>query len=169
MSRASRIALRLTLAAAIAVSSYIHAELYVAHGYRHIHVVGPAFLLQASGGFAIASLLVVTGTPLIRLGALGVMLGAVGGFLASRTVGVFGFIEHGFTPAPEAAISLVAEVAGLLLLAAWQWRILANARARPTTASDGTALVLAATTRPSLLRRHNRPSDVQKPVKTESS
>ena len=120
MNAPAALAVRLTTAATIAVSSYIHADLYLNSGYRYIHTIGRAFLLQASGGFAITLLLLVSGSVIVRLGAAAVALGALGGFTLSRTVGVFGFTEHGFTPSPQAAISVIVEVAALLLLAAWQ-------------------------------------------------
>jgi hypothetical protein len=55
--------------------------------------------------------------PLIlRLGAAALTAGALGGFALSRTVGVFGFVERGLNPAPEALISVLVEIAALLLL-----------------------------------------------------
>jgi len=108
---------RLGLAICLAASGYIHAELYV-HGYRVIPGIGPSFLLQASGSFAVALLLLVTGSPVLRLGAAGLAAGALAGFVLSRTVGVLGFVEHGLQPAPQALISVLVEVAALVLLAA---------------------------------------------------
>lgn len=107
--------LRIAMALALGISGYIHAELYLG-GYRMIPVIGPAFLLQASGSFAVAVLLLAAGPLILRLGAAALALGALGGFLASRTVGVFGFIERGFDPAPQALISILAETAVLMLL-----------------------------------------------------
>ncbi|GAA4523254.1 hypothetical protein [Amycolatopsis samaneae] len=107
--------MRLGTAACLAVSGYVHAELYV-HGYRVIPFVGPAFLVQAGGSFAIAVLLALGGPVLLRLAAAGLALGALGGFAVSRTVGLFGFTEHGLQPAPEALVSLLAEAAVLVLL-----------------------------------------------------
>jgi hypothetical protein len=108
-------------AAALAGSGFIHAQLYL-DGYRFIHVVGVLFLLQAAVSFAFSLLLlasVVARPPLlIRLAAAGATLGALAGFVASRTVGVFGFTEHGLQPAPQAILSILTEVAVLLLLAA---------------------------------------------------
>ncbi|MFE7295787.1 hypothetical protein [Streptomyces sp. NPDC057579] len=112
--------LRSATAATLAAGGYIHAQLYVGE-YRFIHTIGPLFLLQASASFALAVLLLV-GTPplLLRTAAAGVALGALGGFAASRTVGVFGFTEHGLQPEPQAVLSLLAETGTLLLLAVWQ-------------------------------------------------
>ncbi|MEW1773265.1 hypothetical protein [Streptomyces sp. NPDC086777] len=113
-------ALRWATAGTLAAGGYLHAQLYV-DGYRYVHVIGPLFLLQASASFALAALL-AAGTPplLLRAAVAGVALGALGGFAASRTVGVFGFTEHGLQPAPQAGLSLLAETGTLLLLAAWQ-------------------------------------------------
>jgi hypothetical protein len=107
---------RLTIAAGLAVSGFVHAELYV-HGYRVIPWVGPAFLLQASGSFAIAVLFVLSGQMILRLVAAGLAAGALAGFLLSRTIGIFGFTETGLQPAPQALISILAETATLGLLA----------------------------------------------------
>lgn len=107
--------LRVLIAAALATSGYIHAQLYVS-GYRFIHVVGVLFLLQASASFALAALVLVGGPVYVRIGAAGAAAGALGGFVASRTVGVFGFIERGWQPSPQSLLSVLVEVAALLLL-----------------------------------------------------
>jgi hypothetical protein len=106
---------RVAVAVALAVSGYIHAYLYL-NGYRFIHVIGVLFLLQASVSFGLA-LLVLAGGPLyVRLGAAGAAAGALAGFALSRTVGIFGFTERGWQPSPQSLLSVVAEVATLLLL-----------------------------------------------------
>ncbi|MFJ9348139.1 hypothetical protein [Streptomyces sp. NPDC101237] len=127
--------LRSATAATLAAAGYIHAVLYVDE-YRFVHVIGPLFLLQASASFALAALLLV-GTPplLLRVAVAGVAAGALAGFAASRTVGVFGFTEHGLRPAPQAALSLVAETGTLVLLALWQ--ITAPGRGRAITPPRG--------------------------------
>jgi hypothetical protein len=107
---------RVLIAAATAVTGLVHANLYVDGGYRAIHVVGPSFLLLSSGAFAVAALLLISGSPVLRLGAAAVAAGALGGFVMSRTVGVFGFTEHGLHPAPQALISLISELSALALL-----------------------------------------------------
>ena len=104
------------IAVATAVTGFVHANLYVDGGYRAIHVVGPSFLLLSSGAFAVAALLLVSGSPVLRLGAAAVAAGALGGFVMSRTVGVFGFTERGLQPAPQALISLISELGALALL-----------------------------------------------------
>lgn len=107
---------RLAIAAAIAASGFIHAQLYL-DGYRFIHDIGVLFLVQASVSFAVAALLLVGSPAVLRIGAAGVALGALAGFAGSRTVGVFGFTERGFQPAPQSLISVLVEVAALVLLA----------------------------------------------------
>lgn len=113
--------LRALSAGALTASGYIHAQLYI-DGYRYIHVVGVLFLLQGAASFAISALLlvgaVVRASPLIDLAAAGAAAGALAGFIASRTVGVFGFTEHGFQPAPQSLISILVEITALVLLAA---------------------------------------------------
>ena len=79
--------LRIAAAACLAVTGYIHADLYV-HGYRVIPFVGTAFLVQASASFAVALLLlvgaVVTVEPwALRLAAVALAAGALAGFAAS--------------------------------------------------------------------------------------
>ena len=113
--------IRYVTAALLALSGYIHADLYL-HGYQAIPLVGPAFLLQASGSFAIALLLLVGNALIIRLAAAGLAAGALVGFAMSRTVGIGTFVEHGFDPAPQALISVLAELAVLALLVV-AWRI----------------------------------------------
>ncbi|MFY9808538.1 MAG: hypothetical protein WAK86_14880 [Pseudonocardiaceae bacterium] len=106
---------RVAAAGCLTTSGVIHAQLYL-HGYRAIPGVGPAFLLQASGALAVALLLLLTATIVPRLAAAGLALGALGGFAASRTVGIFGFIEYGLHPAPQALISVLVEIAALGLV-----------------------------------------------------
>jgi|SRR6185437_10699560 hypothetical protein len=107
-------------AVATAVTGYVHASLYVDGGYRVIPTVGPGFLLLSSGAFAVAVLLLIGGSPVLRLGAAGVAAGALGGFVLSRTVGVFGFTEYGLQPAPQAPVSLISELGALALLVSWE-------------------------------------------------
>jgi hypothetical protein len=107
-------------AVTLAASGYIHAQLY-SDGYRYIHVVGLLFLLQAAASFALAVLLlagtVLRAPALIRFAAAATAFGALAGFAASRTIGVFGFTERGLQPAPQALISVLVEIAALALLA----------------------------------------------------
>ncbi|WP_018680650.1 hypothetical protein [Actinokineospora enzanensis] len=109
--------LRIGAAICLAATSFIHADLYI-HGYRVLAVIGPSFLLQASGALALAILLPFTSLLMLRLLAAGVAVTTLAGFLMSRTVGLFGFMEAGLEPAPQALLSIVAEFGILVLLAA---------------------------------------------------
>ncbi|MFB7668678.1 DUF6529 family protein [Kitasatospora sp. NPDC056138] len=123
------LALRLVLAAALAASGYIHAQLYI-DGYRFVHIIGSLFLLQASTAFAVAALLLLGAPLLLRIAAAAIAIGALAGFAASRTVGLFGFSEHGLQPAPQAVFSLIAEALALLIVAVWQASEAAVAKSR---------------------------------------
>jgi hypothetical protein len=116
LTRLSPLLTRVGAAGCLAISGIIHAQLYL-HGYRALPGIGPAFLLQASGALAIALLLALNTTAVLRLAAAGLAAGALAGFVASRTIGVFGFVEYGFQPAPQALISILVEAAALGLLA----------------------------------------------------
>ncbi|KMS88005.1 MULTISPECIES: hypothetical protein [Streptomyces] len=130
-------------AATLAAGGYLHARLYI-DGYHSIPVIGPLFLLQAGASLALAVLLLVETPPLLlRIAAAGIALGALGGFAASRTVGVFGFTEHGLRPAPQAVLSLLAETGTLLLLAVWQVTL----AGRPRAARPPVGAAACATTR----------------------
>ena len=109
---------RLAVAATVAESGYVHAKLYV-HGYRAIPHIGPMFLLQAAVSFAVAALMLAGGPLILRLAAAGTALGALSGFVLSRTVGVWGFTARGLQPHPDALLSVLSEVAALVLLAVW--------------------------------------------------
>jgi hypothetical protein len=107
---------RIGAAGCLAASGLLHAQLYL-HGYRTIPGIGPAFLLQASGSLAVALLLTLNSAIVLRLAAAALAAGALLGFIASRTIGVVGFVEYGLQPAPQALISLLVETAALALLA----------------------------------------------------
>ncbi|OHU47031.1 hypothetical protein [Mycobacteroides chelonae] len=108
------IAYRLTLAVSLAVSGYSHAHLYT-HGYQQIPGIGPAFLVQASAFFTLAAL-ITAGAPEWMVAAAGLgSVSALVAFALSRTVGLFGFSERGWNPAPYAVISVVTELAAVAL------------------------------------------------------
>ena len=117
MTAAWSIAARVGFAFCLGVSGVIHAELYF-HGYRAIPVIGPSFLWQASASIAVALLMLVGKSLVLRLGAAALSAGALGGFVLSRTIGLFGFVERDWEPAPQALISVLAETVALVLLVA---------------------------------------------------
>ena len=123
--------IRFAVAATVAASGYVHAKLYV-DGYRSIAHIGPMFLLQAAVSFALAALLLFPAPLLVQVAAAGTALGALGGFVLSRTVGILGFTERGFQPHPDALVSVLAEVATLGLLTGW-WVYMLRHRAAGVT------------------------------------
>ncbi|HWF70874.1 MAG TPA: hypothetical protein VG187_15180 [Mycobacterium sp.] len=112
------LATRIGIAAAVAVSGISHAFLYI-HGYRHIPMIGTAFVVQASVSFAVAALILLGGPAWLRWAAAMLAGGALVAFALSRTVGLFGFFERGWEPSPHAAISVVAELLTVVLWAAY--------------------------------------------------
>ncbi|MCT7364033.1 hypothetical protein [Mycolicibacterium llatzerense] len=95
------------------VSGGVHAYLYL-HGYGHIPTVGTGFLVQASVFCAVGVLLAV-GAPRWFGWASGLLsAGALAAFGLSRTVGLFGFVETGWEPAPYALISVIVEAVAVL-------------------------------------------------------
>jgi len=110
------ILIRLAMAAALAVTGISHAYLYV-HGYQHIPTIGTAFVVQASVSFALAVLILIGGPAWLSWAAAALAGGALGAFVLSRTVGLFGFSEQGWQPSPHAAISVFAELVAVGLWA----------------------------------------------------
>jgi hypothetical protein len=111
----SQVAGRAALSVTLAVSGVAHAYLYV-HGYRYIPTVGAAFLIQSSAFVALAILILLGGRRWLHwaagLGALGSLIG----FAMSRTIGLLGFVEHGWEP-PYGPLVVVAEVLTVLIVA----------------------------------------------------
>ena len=119
------ILIHLGLAVSLIVSAASHAYLYV-HGYRHIPTIGTAFMVQASLSSAVALLILIGGPGWLRWAAAALAAGSLVAFVVSRTVGLSGFLERGWDPAPYAAVSVMAEV---LTVALWA-SVLAASRNR---------------------------------------
>ncbi len=116
MNTISRLVVRVGISATLAVSGVIHAYLY-AHGYSHIPTIGPAFLLQAIVFCALALLILAGGPDWLRWAGALLSVAALVGFALSRTVGLSGFTERGWQPSPQAAVSVIAEVLTVVLVA----------------------------------------------------
>ncbi|WP_083198654.1 hypothetical protein [Mycobacterium malmoense] len=108
--------IRLAFAASLAVAGVAHAYLYV-HGYRHIPDIGASFLVQAGVSFALGLLILLGGPGWLRWAGAAVAGGSLVAFALSRTVGLLGFSERGWDPAPYAAMSVGAEVVTVVLWA----------------------------------------------------
>jgi hypothetical protein len=118
--------LRLALAASLAVSAFSHAYLYI-HGYQHIPMIGTSFLIQASVSFSLALLVAAGGPWWLEWSAAALAGGSLVAFALSRTVGLFGFTERGWDPAPHAALSVGSEVLCVLL---WAATVVSSLRSR---------------------------------------
>ena len=116
-NRAGRLAVRIGIAATLAISGVIHAYLYI-HGYQYIPTIGTAFLLQASVFCALAVLILAGGPAWLRWAGGVASVAALAAFALSRTVGLFGFTERGWQPSPHAAVSVIAEVLTVALVTA---------------------------------------------------
>ena len=134
----SRLATRaMSIAASILLlaGGVIHLKIWN-DGYRNVpnHNLGRSFLVNAAASFALAVLLQVWHSRLVLLASVVVVNATLVGFAMSRTDrGVFGFSERGFSPSPEAALSLIVEIAAaalLLLLLAFESRPVAAAPRR---------------------------------------
>lgn len=110
--------LRILAATGVLVSAAIHLYLWF-HVFRHTHVVGPAFMLNAVGGTIIAGLLVTWRHWIPLLLAIGFGASTLGAFIIAATVGLFGVHEHWtswevWTAAASEVIAIAA--AGTVLL-----------------------------------------------------
>ena len=131
-------------AGAVLVSAYMHFYLYFWGGYRGISPervagldISRSFALNAIVGLVIAELLVLSlryDRLTLPAAALGVVfaLGALGAYTLSRTSGLLGFTESGWST--EAVISKSAEVVAVLSLGTVLVRGL-SARRSPAAAS----------------------------------
>jgi hypothetical protein len=74
------------------VTGATHLDLYLT-GYRSIPVIGWLFLLQVIAAFGLAAAVLVTGSRLAAAAGAGFVLCALGGYLLSVWIGLFGFQE----------------------------------------------------------------------------
>jgi hypothetical protein len=109
---------RILAAIAVLVSAYVH--FYEWHsGMRHVHVIGPLFIVNIIAGIVIAALLVAWRHWLAPFLAFGFGATTLGGFaIATTSAGLFGDHEKwqgGYIWAAAAA-EAIAVVTGLLAL-----------------------------------------------------
>jgi hypothetical protein len=82
--------LRIVIAAAVLVSAFVHLREWL-DGFRHVHVIGPLFLVNIVAGVVIAVLLVTWRHWFAPFLALGFAATTLGGFvLATTGAGLFG-------------------------------------------------------------------------------
>jgi hypothetical protein len=110
--------IRLLAAAAVVVSAVVHLVLWF-DGARAEFVVGPAFMVNAVAGFAIAVALLTWRSWLSLFLAAGFGAATLAAFVVSATVGLFGVHEHWVGAAVWTAglaeiAAIAAAVAGLV-------------------------------------------------------
>jgi plastocyanin len=94
---------RLLGAAALLASGGVHLDLYVT-GYHAIPTIGPLFLVQTISALALGLVLAIRSDEI--LSAVGALLavGTLGGYVVSRSVGMFGFHEVATTAGVTAGL-----------------------------------------------------------------
>ena len=109
--------LRYAAALAVLVSVVIHLTLWF-QGMRSVHVIGPAFLLNAFGGIVIAGLLVRWRHPGAGVLAACFGMATLGAFTLASTIGLFGDHEswEGFSVFAAATVEILAVVLGLAIM-----------------------------------------------------
>src|SRR4051794_29483301 len=85
--------MRIVGATAVLVSAAVHLYLWF-DGFRDLHVVGPAFMLNAIGGLVIAVLLVTWRSWVPALLTAGFGVSTLVAFILAATVGLFGLHEQ---------------------------------------------------------------------------
>ena len=108
---------RLITAAAVLISAYVHLKEW-ADGFRHVHVIGPLFVVNGVAGIVIAILLVTWHHWVPPFLAFGFGAATLGGFVIAATWGLFGDHEKWQGPYvwTAAITEAVAIVGGLYLL-----------------------------------------------------
>jgi hypothetical protein len=107
--------LRGLTAAGVLLSASVHLQLW-AQGIRVVPVIGEAFIVNAIAGLVLGLLVLTWHNPLPLLGAIGFGLSTLGAFLASITVGLFGFGEQA-SGVPQ-FLAAAAEVAAIVFASA---------------------------------------------------
>ena len=109
---------RIIAAIAVLVSAYVHLREWL-DGMRHVHVIGPLFVVNIVAGVVIAVLLLTWKHWLAPFLAVGFGASTLGGFaIATTSAGLFGDHEkwQGNYIWIAAAAEVVAIIAGLIAL-----------------------------------------------------
>lgn len=126
-------------AVAILTAGAVHFDLWVAGGYRAIHVIGPLFLANTIAAVVIAAALLARPGLLTATAGLLYAASTLGAFLLSVYVGLFGFTEVLVgTTQLVAGIAELTAIALLVPAVATGWRSRLYARvpaARPVRES----------------------------------
>lgn len=110
--------IRMLAAAGVLVSAAVHLKLWF-DGFRDLHMIGPAFMLNAVAGLVIAVLLLLWRHWIPLLLAVGFGASTLGAFVISATVGLYGVHEvwNGGWVLTAAVSEVVAILAGGFALA----------------------------------------------------
>jgi hypothetical protein len=114
----STMTLRIVAAVAVLVSAYVHLKEWL-DGMRHVHVIGPLFIVNIVAGVVIAVLLLTWKHWIAPFLAFGFGASTLGGFaIATTSAGLFGDHEkwQGSYVWVAAISEAVAILAGLLAL-----------------------------------------------------
>jgi hypothetical protein len=103
--------LRVAGAGLLIATASVHLDLYLT-GFRNIHVIGWLFLFQVIAAFALAAIVLVTGSRLAAAAGGLFALSTLGGFLLTVWIGLFGFREVRTTAGIVAGLLEVAALAG---------------------------------------------------------
>jgi len=125
----ARLTVRILIAAAVLVSAYVHLKLWL-DTMRHVHIIGPAFMVNVVAGVVIAGLLVAWRHWLAPLLAAGFGASTLGALTLASTVDLFGYHERWQGPYvwTSAVVEAFAIVTGLYAVS--RERRSAPARAR---------------------------------------
>src|SRR5262245_43011306 len=122
--------LRLAGAGLLIAIASVHLDLYLT-GCRNIHIIGWLFLFQVIVAYALAAIVLVSGSRLAAAAGGLFALSTLGGYLLSVWVGLFGFREVRTT---AGIVAGVLEVAAVGVLAAYGLMPGRGAPSRPTAA-----------------------------------
>jgi predicted lipoprotein with Yx(FWY)xxD motif len=110
-----RLGLRIAGAGLLIAIASVHLDLYLT-GFKNLHVIGPLFLFQVIAAFALAAIVLATGSRLAAAAGGLFALSTLGGYLLTVWVGLFGFREVRTT---AGIVAGVLEVAAFAVLAAY--------------------------------------------------
>jgi hypothetical protein len=119
-------------AAGVLLSAEVHLDLWDLQGYRHIHVIGPLFLLNAVSGLTIGVVVLVWRHWLAALAAAGFGAATFAAFWVSVTVGLFGFTES-----PTGSAQILAEIAEIVAVVFGLLAAIWTGPRRPTRTAGG--------------------------------
>ncbi len=105
---------RLPAATLLLVGGFVHLQLWQ-DGYRAIPNIGPLFLVNVVASALIAAAVVLRPSRWIAVLGVGLALASVSALVMSRTVGLLGFTERGWTD--DAFRTVAAEVGAIVAIA----------------------------------------------------